>query len=87
MAYLEELKQNLDSNTLSALGQFKVTMFSNLLLVEGYKGVANYTASQVRLRLSGKKCMVIYGENFNIKYSNKDEINICGKINKIEVEE
>lgn len=66
---------------------YKVTIYPNLTIVEGHRGLAQYSAESIKLRLDGKRCLVVTGQNFVIKNSSKDEIMFSGNIACVEVQQ
>ncbi len=55
-------------------------------LIEGHKGLYDYSPDCVAVRV-GRKKVTIRGKNFTVKDLTSDELIVCGKINGMDVED
>ena len=67
------------------LGSYKYSVFGgHTVVVEGHKGIADYTTERVSLTLH-KAQLQIVGSNLRIKCLEKQFAVVCGKIQSVEV--
>ena len=63
----------------------KMTVLANTeLTVENFKGIIEYTDKMIRLNTK-THILKIEGERLGIKYITRDDVMICGKIEKTEL--
>lgn len=86
MGIRESIAEKLDLPKDAVLDMSKIVITGNSeILVENYKGIAEYTAEKVRLG-TGRGIVCLTGEDISIKSIGTDEITLSGIIRSVEFE-
>lgn len=71
---------------ITSLATYKYSVFGgNTLVLEGHKGICNYSRDKISFKL-GKCCLVVVGNNLQLKCLDIRFAVVVGQIAKVEVQ-
>ena len=75
--------KSMGNNGISAVSTFISIDCNNGMIIETFQKIIDYTSEKIVV-MAGNKYIYVYGENITVKLFSKTEIQLEGKINKIE---